>query len=294
MGNQKDRMLRGTALNGKVRAFAVRTTALVEELRQRHDTFPVVTAALGRTVSAAAMMGAMLKGDERLSIQVRGDGPIGLIAAESNAKGEVRGYVKNPHVEMTNIRPGKMDVAAAVGTTGQIDVIKDLGLKEPYRGSVPIISGELAEDFTYYFAVSEQTNSAVSLGVLVSPDYSVANAGGFIIQLLPGVTDEEITDIELALSKIPPITEMLEEGLELEDILKRVLPDVTIMEESEVYFSCDCSHERVERALISLGQGELQQMIEEDGQAEVSCHFCNEKYHFDEEQLKSVLERVKS
>lgn len=294
MGNQKDRMLRGTALNGKVRAFAVRTTDLVEELRQRHDTFPVVTAALGRTVSAAAMMGAMLKGDERLSIQVRGDGPIGLIAAESNAKGEVRGYVKNPHVEMTNIRPGKMNVAAAVGTTGQIDVIKDLGLKEPYRGSVPIISGELAEDFTYYFAVSEQTNSAVSLGVLVSPDYSVANAGGFIIQLLPGITDEEVTDIELALSKIPPITEMLEEGLELEDILKRVLPDVTILEESEVHFSCDCSHERVERALISLGPDELQQMIEEDGQAEVSCHFCNEAYHFEEEQLKSVLARAKS
>ncbi|EGG36138.1 molecular chaperone Hsp33 [Paenibacillus sp. cl141a] len=294
MGNQKDRMLRGTALNGKVRAFAVRTTDLVEELRRRHDTFPVVTAALGRTVSAAAMMGAMLKGDERLSIQVRGDGPIGLIAAESNAKGEVRGYVKNPHVELTNIRPGKMDVAAAVGTTGQIDVVKDFGLKEPYRGSVPIISGELAEDFTYYFAVSEQTNSAVSLGVLVSPDYSVANAGGFIIQLLPGVSDEEITEIELALSKIPPITEMLEEGLDLEDILKRVVPDVTILEETEVYFSCDCSHERVERALISLGREELEQMIEEDGKAEVSCHFCNERYTFDREQLKSVLERAKS
>lgn len=294
MDQQKDRILRGTALGGKVRAFAVRTTDLVEELRSRHDTFPVVTAALGRTVSAAAMMGAMLKGDERLSIQVRGDGPIGLIAAESNAIGEVRGYVHNPHVELTNIRPGKMDVAAAVGRTGYIHVIKDLGLKEPYRGSVPIISGELAEDFTYYFAASEQTNSAVSLGVLVSPDYTVASAGGFIIQLLPGITDEEITELERALGAIPPMTEMLEEGLSLEDILKRVVPDVSILDETDVKFSCDCTQERVERALISLGRDEIQQMIDEDGKAEVSCHFCNETYTFDVEQLKSVLERAKS
>jgi len=294
MDQQKDRILRGTALGGKVRAFAVRTTDLVEELRSRHDTFPVVTAALGRTVSAAAMMGAMLKGDERLSIQVRGDGPIGLIAAESNANGEVRGYVHNPHVELTNIRPGKMDVAAAVGRTGYIHVIKDLGLKEPYRGSVPIISGELAEDFTYYFAASEQTNSAVSLGVLVSPDYTVASAGGFIIQLLPGITDEEITELERALGAIPPMTEMLEEGLSLEDILKRVVPDVSILDEMDVKFSCDCTQERVERALISLGRDEIQQMIDEDGKAEVSCHFCNETYTFDVEQLKSVLERAKS
>ncbi|WP_106769525.1 Hsp33 family molecular chaperone HslO [Paenibacillus faecalis] len=294
MDKHKDRILRGTAMGGRVRAFAVRTTNLVEDLRRRHDTFPVVTAALGRTVSAAAMMGYMLKGDERLSIQVRGDGPIGLIAAESNARGEVRGYVNNPHVEMTNIRPGKMDVAAAVGTTGYIHVTKDLGLKEPYRGSIPIISGELAEDFTYYFAVSEQTNSAVSLGVLVSPDYTVANAGGFIIQLLPGVTDDEITELEKALSEIPPVTTLLEEGLELEDILRRILPDVSILEESEVHFHCDCSYDRVERALISMGQEELEQMIQEDGQAEVTCHFCNEVYKFNEDELKSVLERAKS
>ncbi|WP_054956741.1 Hsp33 family molecular chaperone HslO [Paenibacillus dakarensis] len=294
MDKHKDRILRGTAMEGKVRAFAVRTTNLVEELRRRHDTFPVVTAALGRTVSVAAMMGAMLKGEERLSIQVRGDGPIGLIAAEANAHGEVRGYVNNPHVEMTNIRPGKMNVAAAVGTSGYIHVTKDLGLKEPYRGSVPIISGELAEDFTYYFAVSEQTNSAVSLGVLVAPDYTVANAGGFIIQLMPGVTDEEITELEKTLSEIPPVTTLLEEGLELEDILRRILPDVTILEETEVHFHCDCSHERVERALISMGQAELEKLIQEDKKAEVTCHFCNEVYTYDEEQLKSVLAQAKS
>ncbi|NMO97767.1 Hsp33 family molecular chaperone HslO [Paenibacillus lemnae] len=294
MDNHKDRILRGTAMNGKVRAFAVRTTDLVEELRSRHDTFPVVTAALGRTVSAAAMMGAMMKGEERLSIQVRGDGPIGLISAEADAHGGVRGYVNNPHVEMTNIRPGKMNVAAAVGSTGYIHVIKDLGLKEPYRGSVPIISGELAEDFTYYFAVSEQTNSAVSLGVLVSPDYSVANAGGFIIQLLPGITDDEISEIEKAIGNIPPITTLLEEGLDLEDILKRLLPDVTILEETEVRFSCDCSQERVERALISMGESELQQMIDEDRKAEVTCHFCNEVYTFNEQDLRAVLQRAKS
>lgn len=294
MDHSIDRILRGTAMNGKVRAFAVRTTDLVEELRRRHDTFPVVTAALGRTASAAAMMGAMMKGEERLSIQVRGDGPIGLIAAEANARGEVRGYVNNPHVEMTNIRPGKMNVAAAVGTSGYIHVIKDLGLKEPYRGSIPIVSGELAEDFTYYFAVSEQTNSAVSLGVLVSPDYTVANAGGFIIQLLPGITDEEIGTIEKAIQDIPPITTLLEEGLELEDILKRLLPDIAILEETKVSFTCDCSRERVERALISMGEVELQAMIDEDRKAEVTCHFCNEAYTFDEEELIAVLQRAKS
>lgn len=294
MDNHKDRILRGTAMEGKVRAFAIRSTNLVEELRTRHDTFPVVTAALGRTVSAAAMMGAMLKGEDRLSVQVRGDGPIGLIAAEANANGEVRGYVHNPHVELTNIRPGKMNVAAAVGTSGYIHVTKDLGLKEPYRGSVPIISGELAEDFTYYFAVSEQVNSAVSLGVLVSSDYSVANAGGFIIQLLPGVSEDEITELEKTLSDIPPVTSLLEEGLELEDILRRLLPDVTILEEMEVRFHCDCSRDRVEQALISMGEEELKQMIHEDGKAEVTCHFCNEAYTFDDEELQSVLERAKS
>lgn len=184
MDNKKDRLVRGTALNGRVRAFAVRTTALVDELRRRHDTYPTATAALGRTVTAAAMMGAMLKGQEKLAVMVKGNGPIGQITAESNAFGEVRGYVTNPHVHLPSNSLGKLDVAGAVGTEGFIDISKDLGMKEPYRGSVPIISGELGDDFTYYFAVSEQTPAAVGLGVLVETDNSVRVAGGFIVQLL--------------------------------------------------------------------------------------------------------------
>ncbi len=193
MEKKQDRLIRGTAMDGRVRAFAVRTTELVEELRRRHDTYPTATAALGRTLTAGAIMGSMLKGKERLTVQVKGDGPIGQIVVDANAVGEVRGYVSEPHVHLPSNSMGKLDVAGAVGTEGFIHIIKDLGLKEPYRGSTPIISGELGEDFTYYFAKSEQTPSAVGLGVLVDTDNSVIVAGGFIIQLLPGLDDDEIT-----------------------------------------------------------------------------------------------------
>lgn len=203
-----------------MRAFAVRTTELVEELRRRHDTYPTATAAMGRTVTAAAMMGAMLKGSEKLSIMVKGNGPIGQIVAESNALGEVRGYVHNPHIHLPSNSMGKLDVAGAVGTEGFIDVIKDLGMKEPYRGSIPIISGELGDDFTYYFAVSEQTPAAVGLGVLVDTDESVIVAGGFIVQLLPGLTDAEITEIEKAVGAMPSVTALLDQGLEPEEMLR--------------------------------------------------------------------------
>lgn len=293
MEQEKDRLIRGTAFNGKVRAFAVRTTALVEELRTRHDTYPTATAALGRTVTAAAMMGAMLKGDEKLTVQIKGDGPIGTIVADSNAKGEVRGYVNNPHVHLPSNSMGKLDVAGAVGTTGFLHVIKDLGLKEPYRGSVPIISGELGEDFTYYFAVSEQTPSAVGLGVLVGTDTSVIVAGGFVIQLLPGLTDEEITAIERAVSTLPPVTALLDQGMELDEMLRWIVPDVKVMEETDIHFACTCSRERVEKTLISLGEHELEQMIEEEEQTEVVCDFCREAYVFTRDELKELLAQAK-
>ncbi|WP_339318146.1 Hsp33 family molecular chaperone HslO [Paenibacillus sp. FSL R10-2734] len=292
MEKKKDRLIRGTAMNGKVRAFAVRTTELVEELRSRHDTYPTATAALGRTVTAAAMMGAMLKGSEKLSIMVKGNGPIGQIVAESNALGEVRGYVHNPHIHLPSNSMGKLDVAGAVGTEGFIDVIKDLGMKEPYRGSIPIISGELGDDLTYYFAVSEQTPAAVGLGVLVDTDESVIVAGGFIVQLLPGLMDAEITEIEKAVGAMPSVTAILDQGLEPEEMLRFLLPDAVVMDELDINFACQCSRERVEQTLVSLGQDELERLIAEDEQAEVVCHFCNEAYVFNKDELQVILEQA--
>ncbi|WP_370866647.1 Hsp33 family molecular chaperone HslO [Saccharibacillus sp. JS10] len=290
---EKDYLVRGTALGGKVRAFAVRSTNLVEELRRRHDTFPTATAALGRTLTTAAMMGAMLKGEEKLTIQVKGNGPLGQIVADANAKGEVRGYVDHPHVHLPSNAMGKLDVAGAVGTEGFLYVIKDLGLKEPYRGSVPIVSGELGEDFTYYFAASEQTPSAVGIGVLVAPDNSVISSGGLIVQLLPGLSDEEIDAIEQAISALPPVSALIDQGLSPEEVLKWVLPDVQVQESMDIHFRCQCSRERVERTLVSLGSEEIEAIIEEQGVAEVVCHFCNEAYQFEREDLESILERTR-
>ncbi|NGP60617.1 Hsp33 family molecular chaperone HslO [Paenibacillus thiaminolyticus] len=290
--NMQDLLVRGTGLGGKVRIFAVRTTGLVNELQRRHGAYPTATAALGRTVTAAAMMGAMLKGDEKLTVQVKGDGPIGQIVADANAHGEVRGYVTHPQVHLASNAQGKLDVAGAVGRSGFIHVIKDLGLKEPYRGSSPIISGELAEDFTYYFATSEQTPSAVGLGVLVDVDSSVLHAGGFIVQLLPGLTEEQIDQIEYSLSVLPPVTALLDQGMELDELVTWIISDANVMERMPIRFQCQCSRERVERTLISVGKGELTAMIEEDGQAEVVCHFCNEKYSFGREELEQLRDQA--
>ncbi|MGG4397467.1 Hsp33 family molecular chaperone HslO [Paenibacillus thiaminolyticus] len=290
--NMQDMLVRGTGLGGKVRIFAVRTTGLVNELQRRHGAYPTATAALGRTVTAAAMMGAMLKGEEKLTVQVKGDGPIGQIVADANAHGEVRGYVTHPQVHLASNAQGKLDVAGAVGRSGFIHVIKDLGLKEPYRGSSPIISGELAEDFTYYFATSEQTPSAVGLGVLVDVDNSVLHAGGFIVQLLPGLTEEQIDQIEYSLSVLPPVTALLDQGMELDELVTWIISDANVMERMPIRFQCQCSRERVERTLISVGKGELTAMIEEDGQAEVVCHFCNEKYSFGREELEQLRDQA--
>ncbi|MCR8645844.1 Hsp33 family molecular chaperone HslO [Paenibacillus sp. N1-5-1-14] len=288
----KDYMIRGTGFAGKVRAFAVCSTSITDELSRRHQATPTVTAALGRTVAASLMMGAMLKGEEKLTVQVQGGGPIGQIIVDSNAYGEVRGYISNPTVDLPLNAKGKLDVAGAVGTDGALYIIKDLGLKEPYRGSTPIISGELAEDFTYYFTVSEQTPSAVSLGVLVDVDYSVKAAGGFIIQLMPGLTDEEITELEQRLSQIPSMTTMLERGLDLEQILGEVLPSFRLFETMDVSFKCKCSRERVEETLVSLGKAELEQLLTEDGKAEIQCHFCNETFGFTSEDIQSIIDKL--
>jgi len=288
----RDYLIRATAMGGKVRAFAVCSTGIVDEISKRHQMTPTTTAALGRTMSAGLMMGAMLKGEEKLTIMIKGGGPIGQIVVDANAKGEVRGYVANPQADLPLNAVGKLDVAGVVGTEGYISVVKDLGLKKPYSGSVPLISGELAEDFTYYFATSEQTPSAVGLGVLVGVDYAVTSAGGFVIQLLPGLKEDEISLIEQLLSKVEPVSALLEQGLDLEQILQRIVPDVEVLEEMNVYFRCQCSRERVEQTLISLGRDELEQILEEDGKSEVVCHFCNEHYTFDEEDLKSIINQL--
>lgn len=287
-----DYLIRGTALEGRVRAIAVRTTSITEELRKRHGTTPTATAALGRTAAAGLMIGAMMKGEEKLTIQVKGGGPIGQIVVDANAHGDVRGYVDNPTVDLPVNEMGKLDVAGAVGTDGFLYMIKDLGMKEPYRGSVPIISGELAEDFTYYFAKSEQTPSAVALGVLVDVDYSVKVSGGFIIQLLPGLTDNEITEIETELARVTSITTLLESGSSLEQILMGMLPSFQNLERMDIQFRCKCSRERVEQTLISIGKEELQELFETDGSAEVVCHFCNEAYTFGHDDLEKIISQL--
>uniref|UniRef100_UPI00406C10CB Hsp33 family molecular chaperone HslO n=1 Tax=Paenibacillus sp. FSL H8-0548 TaxID=1920422 RepID=UPI00406C10CB len=290
----KDVLVRGTAWKGKIRVFAARTTQLVEELRQRHGTFPTATAALGRTLTAGAIMGAMLKGQEKLTIQVKGDGPLGQIVVDANADGEVRGYVENPEVHLPSNAHGKLDVAGAVGRTGFVHITKDLGMKEPYRGSIPIVSGELGEDFTYYFAVSEQTPAAVGLGVLVDTDNSVMHSGGFIVQLLPGLTDDEITRLEQAVGSMPPVTALLDQGETPEELLRWIVgDDLQIHDTMELKFECFCSSERVEQTLLSLGEHEMQQIIDEDGKAEVVCQFCNEAYTFDRTELERLLDQAK-
>ncbi|MNZ67609.1 33 kDa chaperonin [compost metagenome] len=297
MENQlMDVLVRGTAWGGKIRVFAARTTQLVDDHRKRHGTYPTATAALGRTLTAGVIMGAMLKGDdEKIMIQVKGDGPLGQIVVDANANGEVRGYVDNPEVHLPSNTHGKLDVAGAVGRSGNIHITKDLGMKDPYRGSIPIISGELGEDFTYYFAVSEQTPSAVGLGVLVDTDNSVLHAGGFIVQLMPGLTDAEITRLEQAIAKLPPVTALLDQGETPEGILSWIVgeEDLVIHDTMSLSRKSGSSRERIEQTLIALGESELKQIIEEDGKAEIVDQFSNDVHTFDREQLKLLLAQAK-
>ncbi|WNC15024.1 Hsp33 family molecular chaperone HslO [Brevibacillus brevis] len=285
-----DYMIRATGFNGHVRAFAARTTNIVEEMRSRHDMWNTATAAAGRTLTVTLMMGAMLKGDESLYVKVKGGGPIGQIMAEANAHGEGVAYVTNPHVHFELNELGKLDVRRAVGTEGFVYVTKDLGLKEPYQGSSPIVSGEIGEDFTYYFVTSEQTPSAVGVGVLVNPeDRSVLAAGGFILQLMPFTPDDVVATIEERLSGLPQVSRMIGEGLTPEEILAKVLDEPKYLSRTEINFHCKCSSEKVSQALISLGREEMQSMLEEQGEAEVHCHFCNERYHYDRAALEDLM-----
>jgi len=289
-----DYLVKATAFDGHIRAYAVQSTDTVEEARKRQDSWATTTAALGRTLTITSMMGAMLKGDDSLTVKVEANGPIGAIVADGNADGEVRGYVTNPHVHFDLNEQGKLDVARAVGTEGHLTVTKDLGLKDYFTGQVEIISGEISEDFTYYFANSEQVPSAVGAGVLINRDHSVLAAGGFIIQVMPGVDEEMIERLEDNIQSIPPISKLIEEGYTPEQILEKLFVDeqLTIHEKMPVSFKCKCSLERVERAIVGLGADEINAMIEEDHGAEVNCHFCNETYDLSEEDLQQLLEKV--
>lgn len=286
----KDYLVKALAFDGQVRAYAARTTETVGEAQKRHHTWPIASAALGRTMTASVMMGAMLKGEEKLTIKIEGGGPIGPILVDSNAKGEVRGYVTNPHIHFEQNDQGKLNVGKAVGKAGTLTVVKDIGLRDFFSGQVPLISGELGEDFTYYFASSEQVPSSVGVGVLVNPDNTILASGGFIIQLMPGTEDETISKIEKRLQEIPNVTSYIEKGLNPEELLEEILGhgNVKFLETLPISFSCNCSKERFATAITGLGKAEIHDMIETDGQAEAHCHFCNETYHYSKAELENL------
>jgi molecular chaperone Hsp33 len=291
----KDYLIKALAFDGQVRAYAVNSTNTVGEAQRRHYTWPTASAALGRSMTAGVMMGAMLKGDEKLTIKINGGGPIGGIIVDSNAKGEVRGYVHHPQTHFDLNDQGKLDVRRAVGTDGMLMVVKDIGMRDYFTGQVPIVSGELGEDFTYYFASSEQVPSAVGVGVLVNPDNSILAAGGFIIQLMPGTDESTVTKIENSIQSMPPVSKLIEKGLSPEELLFEILgkENVKVLETMPISFQCTCSKERFGNAIISLGTEEIEQMIEEDGKAEAHCHFCNEKYLFTVEELEELKSQAK-
>lgn len=290
-----DYIIRATAANDQIRAFAAVTTEMVETAREYHNTSPVATAALGRLLTAGAMMGSMMKGEKDvLTLQIKAGGPLQGITVTADSQGNVKGYVGNPDVCIPANSKGKLDVAGAVGP-GFLTVIKDMGLKEPYSGQVMLQTCEIAEDLTYYFATSEQVPSAVGLGVLMNKNNTVRQAGGFIVQLMPFAEEEVISRLEQNVQKINSVTNLLEEGHTPESLLEKVLEgfDVQINEKMDTRFRCNCSKERVAKALISIGRKELNEMIQEGKPIEMNCHFCNTNYNFTVEELKEILRRCK-
>ena len=288
-----DRIVRATAANAQIRIFAADTKDTVETARVKHQTTPVATAALGRLLTAGAMMGTMLKGaDDLLTLKITGDGRLGGIVVTADANADVKGYVGNPNADLPLNAKGKLDVSGAVGK-GRLDIIRDMGLKEPYVGQTPLISGEIAEDLTFYFANSEQVPSSVGLGVLVDRDYTVKRAGGFIVQLLPNASDEVIDRLEENLSKIKSVTAFFESGLGAEDLIRVICEgmDPEITDTIPVRFYCNCSRERVEKALISIGHKELDDMIADGKEVNLNCGFCNTDYTFSVEDLKRIREK---
>ena len=289
-----DYMIRATAAEGQIRAFAATTRDMVENAKNAHNTSPVATAALGRLMTAAAMMGADLKGEkDLLTLKIEGSGPLGGLLVTANGHGDVKGYAFNPDVMLPPNAQGKLDVGGSLDL-GVLSVIKDIGLKEPYVGQTQLVTGEIAEDLTYYFATSEQVPSSVALGVLMNKDNTVRQAGGFIIQLLPGASDEIIDKLEAKLSGISSITALLNAGKTPEEILTDILGEfgLEILSKMPVQFRCDCDRSRVEKAIISIGKKEIQDMINEGREIEVNCHFCNKHYKFSVDELEDMLKRA--
>ena len=291
----RDEIIRAITTDGLVKASVITGRDLVERARQIHTLLPVATAALGRTLMAASMMGDMLKVDgSSVTLQIKGGGPLGTILAVSDDGGNVRGYVQNPHVALMEKTPGKLDVGRAVGETGSLTVIKDLGMKEPYVGTIGLLSGEIADDVAAYFVESEQIPTACALGVLVGTDQSVTSAGGYLIQLLPGAGEEIIAQIESGVARVGSVSRALESGLDGEGLLRAVLSgfDLEILEAHPVEYRFYCSRERVTRALVSMGRSELEALIQEQGQAELTCQFCDQVYRYSKEELESILKQM--
>lgn len=289
--DNKDYIVRASLANDSVRAFAISSTHLVAEARERHRTLPVVTAALGRLLSAGAIMGSMMKGDQDIvTISLKGDGPAGYITVTADSHGHVKGFPGNPNVDIPRKYAGKLDVGTAVGR-GLLTVSYDLGLKEPYSGQVEIQTGEVAEDLAYYFTVSEQLPSAVGLGVMVDTDSSVKHAGGFIVQLLPDAPEDVIELLEKKLANLEPVTTMMEQGMTPEEMLSHIFEgvDIEFTERHDVKFYCDCSKEKVKRALAAISDKDLQDIVNDDEDIEVKCFFCNTAYKFSIADIKDIL-----
>ena len=290
-----DYIVRATAANAQIRAFAVTSKELVETARTAHNLSPVASAALGRLMSGGVIMGAMLKGDkDLLTLQVKGDGPIGGITVTADSQGNVKGYVNEPQVMLPPSLLGKLDVGGAIGN-GYLRVIKDMGLKEPYIGQTDLQTGEIAEDLTYYFATSEQVPTCVGLGVLMEKDNTVKQAGGFIIQLMPFAEEEVITKLEENLAAFSTVTKVLDEGKSPEQMLELLLGDMELSftDTMPAQFTCNCDKKRVEKAIISIGEKDIREMIEDGKDIEVNCHFCNTAYHFSVDELKLMLKQCK-
>ncbi|ADL06815.1 Hsp33 family molecular chaperone HslO [Thermosediminibacter oceani] len=297
MTGLKDYMVRAIDEEAGILAFAARTTELVEKARTIHGCSPTATAALGRLLTAAAMMGSMLKGEgDTVTVRVDGGGPAGPLIAFSDSRGNVKGYIGNPSADLPLNEKGKLDVGGIVGREGTLTVIKDLGLKEPFVGRVPLISGEIAEDITYYFARSEQVPSAVSLGVLVDRDRRVRAAGGFIIQLMPGSTEETAIFIEEKIKGMKPVTELLDEKNSPEDLINLILPGFKLrfLASQPVNYSCSCSRERLEGVLLNLGREEAEEILKAQGRVEFVCQYCREKYEFTGEDVRRIFESAEN
>lgn len=290
-----DKLIKAITKDGFLRIYALDATKTVETARKYHNLSPVCSAALGRLMSAGLMMGGMLKGDEpTLTLQVKGDGPIGMLVSVSDTNGNVKGYCANPLVDIPLKENGKLDVGTAVGK-GMLGVIKDLKIREPYVGQVPLQTGEIGDDIAYYYMQSEQTPSVVALGVLVDRDYSIKCAGGYIIQVMPECDEKTLSRLENSIGGLMSVTEMLNRGMTVRDMIDYVMLgfETEVLEESGVQYHCDCSYERMERAIVSLGRQQINEIIEDTGEAEICCHFCDRKYKFDSEKLRGLMRSAK-